>query len=151
MENCFGPIALVREWIDPASQSLTCASILYESASPPTLSLTAYLITFAMTVALESPLYWFILRRDKIVNYLGILGGIILGNMATHPFVVFLWPRFCEWMNWQNLVYVGSAELIAPVVETFVIKRMAKISFSHAATSAFAANLFSWWLGSIIF
>ena len=96
MENCFGPTALLREWLDPINQSLVCASILYETASAPALTLAAYLMTFAATIILETPLYWFMLRRFSTANFRQVANAIMWGNLATHPLVVLVWPHVCE-------------------------------------------------------
>ncbi|MCA9668751.1 MAG: hypothetical protein KC503_24325 [Myxococcales bacterium] len=77
--------------------------------------LSKWLVAFALTLAIELPLYWLLLRRALgDARALGVGVGV---NLATHPALWYLMPRFLPYGLWlavsETLVFVLEGLLVA--------------------------------------
>jgi hypothetical protein len=109
------------------------------------MGLQTYLALFLITCLLEAPVYWVGLHRQLSVAK--TFWVIVLVNLATHPAVTWLFPRFFLQINSTNRDYLMVSEVSAILVEAFLLMIIFNVSKRRAMVVSFLANLFSWWSG----
>lgn len=115
----------------------------------PYLGIATYLSIFFWTCALESPFYFFALRRiGKSWTQSSVV--LILANLATHPIVTFVLPRIANRLELQNVYGILIEETFAPVIETLALRKLTQLTLAQSALISFSANLFSFWVGTLI-
>jgi len=110
-----------------------------------------WLKAFAITLALEVPLYVLVSRRfvqkDRKVSTLRLALAGAAGTFLTHPLLWFVWPRVVH----DYTAYIISGELIVAVVESFVFYLASRaVSLRAAFITSFVANAVSFALGALI-
>ena len=102
--------------------------------------MTTFFIFLALTLALEAPLFFYLLRdrswRQRIVFWLA-------ANVYSYPAVYFFFP----YLDLPPHLCEGLAEVWAPLCEIavgyFILPRFSR----REALDVVAANLFSWAVG----
>jgi hypothetical protein len=108
-----------------------------------------YFVLFGATLLLEAPWYvpWITLRGRGLKRGFEVL---FFANLATHPAITFIFPPLAVALGWNVLTSLVAKEAFAFVVETAVIRFLAKLSWRESVALSFCANLFSWWLGAYL-
>jgi hypothetical protein len=73
-----------------------------------------WFFVFALTLAVETPIAWLLLRRLEPVQW-RLLLKIFFANLATHPLVWYAFPQLPLGRRWT----LAMAELFAVVAEAF--------------------------------
>ena len=105
---------------------------------------------FMITQAVELPLAWWVLarhlrRKGRPVSTGRIIAGVVIGNMATHPFLWFVFPEF---MGYGLTLFFG--ELTAVLVEALLYRLIVGGSMTVSLGASLAANLGSVLAGLLI-
>ena len=101
-------------------------------------TLAEYLLTFALTILLESPFYTFLLRKAWPNFWL---------NFASHPFLVWVMKPWLSHLGVSFGMGLLIIESLAILIEVIVLIKYYKVSTPKAFFTAASANLFSWNLG----
>ncbi|MBL8913712.1 MAG: hypothetical protein JNM17_23625 [Archangium sp.] len=93
--------------------------------------LRGWLVAFALTQALEMPIYWRISRSWRVAFF---------ASAITHPIVWFVFPSLAAWIPWSAVVLL--AEGFAVVVEAWWLKSngVERALFWSLVTNAFSAT-----------
>lgn len=106
-----------------------------------------FLMVLILNMALELIaaiiLAYFILK----VSIKKIIAPLLLGNVITHPFVLII-PLLFDFGI--ALIILLCLEILAVLVEAFLIKRMAKISWKQALIISFISNFVSFFIGALV-
>ena len=142
--NCFeNPLSIFSYFA-----SEVCGDVYGKVSVVYTLSAAQYLQLFLLTVLLEGPIYWLILRKSLSTRK--IIAAIFIVNLATHPLVCFAFPRIGQHLHWSEGCTEILSEIFAPVVESSILLFVFKVKPKKAFLAGFAANLFSWLIGSLL-
>jgi hypothetical protein len=143
--GCVAPIAVLRSLAGDPSLDLVCRMLLEDAVQPTQMGLGFYLVIFATTCFLEAPFYyWFTHKSLRLSKQIEM---ILVVNLATHPFVTWVFPLLFLKLQSSFGEYVIAAEIFAPVTEALLLRLVYKQSWQRASFTAFIANLFSWWIG----
>lgn len=146
---CYQPIEVLRYLLAPGQLDLICEINLSSPAGFSPLSSMDYLKLFCLTFLLEAPVYFLVLWPPRPV-WFRVLGAILFVNLVTHPLMSFLFADWAQKGSWREIDYIGTSELFAFLVEALLIRLFLRQPWWRSALAAFGANLFSWWLGSLI-
>ena len=122
-----------------------------------------YFLVFLKTLVLEAPFYWFALRSRGFWRF---LTALLIGNLATHPIVFFVFPRVFT----HFIVSLLISEFFAAAVEVIVVGALLSVAwrsalrrgvtysslrgtmpgFASSGAWVVLANLFSWQIGTMI-
>lgn len=149
IEICYQPDDVINYFFSRHKLNLICEIALVNRASFAELTLIGYLRLFALTVLLETPVYWIVLGGTK-KQLARFIKAILTVNVATHPAVSFLFAHFASRHGWSEIQYITLAEGFAFVAEALILGVYFKYSWWRAIVGAFLANLASWWLGSFL-
>jgi hypothetical protein len=147
MTNCLDPVTLAQFFLQkniPFECTITLASI-----DGVTVKFNdVYLWIFLWTLLLEAPFYlgYLLWRKYSLKTSLIVL---VAANLATHPAVTFVIPSFTHAAGLRVADGAIIKEIFAPLVEMFIVKKMTRLSWAESFALAVAANLFSWWVGSL--
>jgi hypothetical protein len=146
---CLGPV-VVAAFLSGGAVPFDCQVMLSSLDSSQSWTIAAYAQVFAWTCLLEAPFFvGYALKRGLgWPKAFALLAG---ANLATHPLVTFALPIIAESSGWVVVYSTLVKEAFAPLVETLVVRRFTGASWVAALGVAFAANLFSWWIGSLLF
>lgn len=142
LANCYSPATLLQDYLRPDTIEASCRILLEDAMSPQTMGGGAYLFLFLLTNLLEAPVYGAALgftRRSLL--------KILILNLATHPLVTWGFSALFTAHQLPVRDYVLVSELFAPTAEALLLQCVFNTSPRRAWLTAFAANLFSWWLG----
>lgn len=139
---CHTPIGLWQYFVDQSYGP--CDFFLERAQQQQSAPLTLYLAVFALTILLELPFYYAMLRDRPILKR---LQWIFLINLATHPLVGYGFPYLFKQLNSTVGACLLASEIFAPVVEALLLFAGAKMPLVRAFAISLAANIFSWWVG----
>ncbi len=108
--------------------------------NPPPLSQWAW--AFAWTLALELPVYALILRR-WVRGGLPLLAVLLGINVATHPALWYLAPRFWPYWLWVLTIELGVVMIEALLLTLYLRRQSVPLPWLRALIAAFIANAFS--------
>jgi hypothetical protein len=138
--ECYLPTRILKSFFDSSDPCLISLSELLFWRSP---SYDIYLGYFVATVLIEATVYyWFLRDRGRRRAVLGIIGV----NLATHPFVVYAWPKICEYLMLRVREGILIGELLVPIIEGFLLAYLFRKRIGAALLIAFLANFLSWYL-----
>ena len=138
---CQTPSALARFFLARSTLEPDCLWALLLKPRPAPVSFPEYLGIFALTCAIEAPVYAMALRsRGARTTALAIAAL----NLATHPLVFFAIPRAVSSLGGHNSTSLLVAEIFAPAVEALLLWRIRGGSAWSSLAYALAANLLSW-------
>ena len=108
---------------------------------------SAWFAAFVLTVAIEGPIVWFLLRRrEPNVLRLGLL--LLFANLVTHPAVWFIFPQL---LLVGTVTYTLVVETWAAAAEAlFYGVTVRGVSARRALGVAVAANGVSFLAGEVI-
>jgi hypothetical protein len=109
-------------------------------------SFTVYIAAFFLTFLIETVVMMIIWRRSSRKLALAVL----LANVSTHPFAVFIWLPKAAALHLSARWTIIGAELVIPLVESLIYKRILSGSFVKSVISSIIANFFSWSLIAIL-
>jgi len=112
--------------------------------------LVAFFKGFAFTQAVEIPVVWYLLSRNfrqigKIVIHRRIIASAFFANMATLPYLWFVYP---ELLDYTSSVVLGEATAL--VAEALFYYLILGVPLRVAAFTSFAANSCSVLIGLLI-
>ena len=99
-----------------------------------------WLVAFALTHAIEIPVWWFASRELSGWRRLAVVLG---PSTLTHPVVWFAFP----WDAWPYLPTVLLAETFAVVAEALYVRWL---GVEHPWRWSLAANAASWGIGTLV-
>lgn len=145
--SCYTPLGVVGYFFSPDKLSLMCkinlSSVGGELAQ---VTFASYLVVFLTTNLLEAPFYYLAFHKNPNAWRKAPL-ALIGANLATHPTIYFIFPTLAAKFQMTYVAMLLACEIFAPLVETVLLNRVAKIEIKKAAVLMLIANLFSWWLG----
>lgn len=142
---CAGPLGVAAFAVGFAWQ---CAETLLEPIAVDPVGPFEYLKFFAMTLALELPMYH---RLLPLMSFKRKAAAALVVNVATHPLIFFVFPLLLKSLGGTYFQYLVAAEVFAPVAEALVLWKAFGVGFKRAGTAALIANLFSWGIGALLF
>ena len=96
--------------------------------------LTAWLLAFLLSLAVEAPLY-VLVSRGRCAWPRAALAGAA-GTCLTHPLLWFVWVRLVS----DYATYIISGEILVALIETVVFWRLARVDLRTAVAASFLAN-----------
>jgi hypothetical protein len=115
--------------------------------SAPPLSLWAW--AFAWTLAFELPIYALILRRWVRGGW--PMSAVLIGvNVATHPALWYLAPRFSPYWLWVLTMETGVVLVEALLLTLYLGRQDVPLPWLRALLAAFVANALSTLLGFLV-
>ena len=154
--DCFQPITLLTYVLHPTHFDSVCADVLGDLTLAP-LDTWTYLSALSLTCVVEAPFYLaaFCLSNALLGKKLApmtlrrMLMAIVTINLATHPMVVFGFPALFAAHGRPLGEAMLGGEIFAPVTEALLLGWAFEVPWRRAWIGAVAANLCSWWLGSL--
>lgn len=101
-------------------------------------------ISLALTIILEVLVFLFLTRRKRKDLLL-----LILANVITNPIVVLSFWLISLYTSWNVNIPLVPLEAFAVLAEGYIYKKYGD-GFRRPYLFAFAANMFSFWLGVLI-
>lgn len=142
--HCVSPGGLIFYLFNTMGTNSHCTEIYLSMVQATDLSFWGYLPFLLGTILFEAPIYYFGLtelsRKQRLL-------AILILNLATHPIIFFVFPLVLERYQATYSVYLTSAEIFAPVVETLILWKGFHVNVKRAFWISITANLISWWLG----
>jgi hypothetical protein len=145
-KECYTPLVVIKAAFASNQLDALCLASLKNIVTRNQISLGSYLLIFAATILLESPIY-FLAGKYCGQTIRRICGQILLLNLATHPIVTWIIPPLAEGWRLDGLTTVLISEIFAPIVEAILLRKVYKYTRPIAILAAILANLCSWWLG----
>jgi hypothetical protein len=115
-------------------------------AAPP-VELLFYFKALFLTLILEAPFYRWCLEGKSVQAF---FAALILCNLATHPMVFYGFPSLAATLGIPTYFNLLMSEIFAPVVEATLLCFAWGVRPWKASLTMFAANLFSWWMGGLL-
>ena len=149
-DGCLGPVSVAAFLAGASSVPFDCQVMLSSVDAPQAWTIAEYAPIFAWTCLLEAPFFvGFALRKGT--GWPRAVALLAAANLATHPVVTFVFPLIAESNSWPIVYSTLGKEAFAPLVETLLVRKITKAGWLASLLIAFAANLFSWWIGSLLF
>lgn len=114
---------------------------------PPPISQWAW--AFVWTLALELPIYALIVRR-WVRGGLPLLAVLLGLNVATHPALWYLAPRFHPYWIWVLTMETGVVVVEALLLTLYLRRHDVPLPWLRALLAAFVANLVSTLIGFLV-
>lgn len=145
--TCHLPPALVGYFFSWTSQE--CTRLLSDRSLNGIygVTLTSYLLLFALTCLLEGPFYFRTMGTQPLKRK---LCGVLTLNLCTHPLVVLGFPQFFALNGYPRWASLLSSEIFAGSVEAAILSVLFSLPMRVSAAWAIATNLFSWWVGGLL-
>lgn len=102
--------------------------------------MTAWVLSFALTLAVELPVAAAVLRKHPRARTLGAMAA---ASAVTHPLFWFAWPHLFR----SDWAYVGTGELGIIAVEAAILKHALGLSWRSAVAVSAFANAASYLIG----